>query len=138
MTSSVVQLIALDVGGKRIGVARGDSGVKIAYPFATISVDGKELSAIEQLIHDIKPHTIIVGYPRNQAGQVTEQTRITEQFSERLKALGVEIVMQDESLTSVLAEERLARHTQKNVRQMVDAEAATIILQDYIERYYGR
>jgi len=125
--------LALDVGEKRIGVAVGDDGVRIAVPFETIEVDGKELERIARLIIDEKTDTIVVGYPRNQSGEVTAQTAYVEEFASQLKDMGPPVVFQDESLTSVLAEQQLKAHGRPYSKGDIDAQAAALILQDYME-----
>ena len=79
---------------------------------------------------------MVVGYPRNQSGESTKQTEIVEEFAGRLAQIDVdaELVLQDESLTSVEAERRLGQVKDKG---LIDAEAASIILQDYLEEEYG-
>src|SRR4051812_16581981 len=74
------QILALDVGTRRIGVARADSVSRIAFPLTTIDVDGDELKKISQLITENDPMVLVVGYPRNQSGEPTAQTTITEAF----------------------------------------------------------
>lgn len=135
--SSTASLICLDVGEKRIGVAVADTGVRIAVPFTTIEVNGSEVESIAELA--IKEHadTIVVGYPRNQQGEATAQTKFVEQFVEQLRYLDAKIVFQDESLTSVLAEQRLMSYKRPYTKGDIDAQAAAIILQDYLEQNYG-
>lgn len=130
-------LIGLDVGEKRIGVAVADTGVRIAVPFTTIEVDGNEVAAIAEAV--IKEHAdiIVVGYPRNQQGEPTAQTASVEAFTHKLSNIEAKIVFQDESLTSVLAEERLKSYNRPYDKGDIDAQAAAIILQDYVERHYG-
>lgn len=79
--------------------------------------------------------TLVVGYPRNQQGEATAQTRFVEDFVEQLGSLDVEIVFQDESLTSVKAEEYLRRQKKPFEKGEVDALAASFILQDYLEQH---
>lgn len=130
-------LVGLDVGEKRIGVAVANLGVRIAVPFLTVEVDGSEIQTIAEVVIKEKADTIVVGYPRNQQGEPTAQTRYVENFAERLKDLDVKIVFQDESLTSVLAEQRLIAHKRPYTKGDIDAQAAAIILQDYVELYHG-
>lgn len=129
-------LIALDVGERRIGVAVADTGVRIAIPYDTFEADGSEVKRIAELMVRNKTDTLIVGYPRNQQGEATKQTEYVEQFAERLKDFAA-IIFQDESLTSVEAEKRLSSRGKPYSKGDIDAEAAVIILQDYIEEYYG-
>ena len=130
-------ILALDVGEKRIGVALADSAVKIAVPLDTIEVDGSEVQNIAALVVGEKINTIVLGYPRNQAGLATSQTIFVEKFAEKLNHLSVPVEFQDESLTSVMAEDRLKAHKRPYSKGDIDAQAAAIILQDYMEENYG-
>lgn len=128
--------LALDVGEKRIGLATADDNVRIAVPFGWLENDDDIIQKItEKLIqHDIS--VVVVGYPRNQSGEATQQTQFVEQFVKNLSVidLDIDLVFQDESLTSVEAERRLGQVKDKGE---IDAEAASIILQDYLESRYG-
>ncbi len=128
--------ICLDVGEKRIGVALADTAVKIAIPYDTIAVDGHEVQAIAELFIKESAHKIIVGYPRNQKGEATAQTEYVEQFTKQIEEFAT-VEFQDESLTSVQAEQRLSRRKGGYTKGDIDAEAAAIILQDYLEEKYG-
>lgn len=130
-------LICLDVGEKRIGVALADTGVRIAIPFDTILVDGNELRAIADIIVREQSDVLVIGYPRNQQGESTAQSSYVEQFAIQLEDMGPAIVFQDESLTSVLAEQRLKESDRPYEKKDIDMHAAAIILQDYIEANYG-
>lgn len=130
-------LVGLDVGEKRIGVAVASEGVRIAIPFTTIEVDGNEIASINEILLNEKAETLVVGYPRNQQGEATAQTHYVEKFVQQLEDSDVEIVFQDESLTSVLAEKRLIEQKKPYNKGDIDAQAASIILQDYIEAQYG-
>ena len=132
----MAKLIALDVGTVRIGVAVADSIVPIAMPYATVSVDGEEIERIKNLVSSENIETIVVGYPRNQAGDTTEQTGIVEAFAHKLQDVA-NMVFQDESLTSVLAEERLKSLGKPYEKADIDAMAAAIILQDYLETHHA-
>lgn len=127
------QILALDIGERRIGVARGDTMIKIAVPLTTVLVDGTELDQIRQLITDERADTLVVGYPRNQSGDATAQTVYVESVASQLQD-AARLVYQDESLTSVVAEQRLQARGKPYQKADIDAEAAAIILQDYLER----
>lgn len=130
------RLLCLDVGERRIGVAVADAAIKIALPLTTIEVDGNEITEIAKLYLTEKADTIIVGYPRNQQGEPTRQTEFVEEFVVPLREFAT-IVFQDESLTSVQAEQRLQQRRTPYNKGDIDAEAAAIILQDYMESEYG-
>ena len=126
--------LALDVGERRIGVALADDSVKIAVAFDTIEVDGTEIEQIGKLLVSESIDTLVIGYPRNQSGEATKQTAFAEAFADELQPYGVPIEFQDESVTSVQAESILKRQKQPYTKGDVDALAASLILQDYLEQ----
>lgn len=126
-------IVCLDVGEKRIGVAVGDMAVRIAVPFETIEVDGGEVEAITKLVVSQNAGTLVIGYPRNQSGEATAQTRFVEEFAKKLSDIAPKIVFQDESMTSVIAEQQLSSYKRPYSKSDIDAQAAAIILQDFIE-----
>lgn len=127
--------LALDIGEKRIGVATGDDVVRIAIPLTTIEVDGSEIEQIARYVISEKPAALIIGYPRNQSGEPTAQTAYVEAFAQRLTDFDAKIIFQDESLTSVLAEKRLQSYGKPYSKADIDAQAAALILQDYLEQH---
>lgn len=132
--SSPETLLALDVGTKRIGMAIADGGVRIARPLGYLTVDGGEIEEIVKACGLYQPSKLIVGYPRNQSGEATQQTSLVEAFCEQLRQAEIPpIVYQDESLTSVMAEDRLKAVKKPYNKGDIDAVAAALILTDYIE-----
>lgn len=129
-------LVCLDVGERRIGVALADTAVRIAVPYDTIVVDGQEVKAIAELVVREGAQRIVLGYPRNQQGEATAQSTFVEKFAKQLEDIA-EVVYQDESLTSVVAEQRLVSRGKTYEKGDIDKEAAAIILQDYLEQHYG-
>ena len=141
-----MKLVALDVGEKRIGVATADSTVRIAIPHSTVVVDGDEMAKIAKITRVEGAKHLIVGLPRNAKGEETIQSQKVRVFARSLQDYFVEhrlgrplVKFQDESLTSVIAEERLVSKKQKKRRQKVDidSEAAAIILQDFLDSFGG-
>ncbi len=129
-------LLSLDVGTKRIGMAVIDSDVRIARPLGYLVVDGTEIEEIVKACGMYHATKLVVGYPRNQSGDPTQQTKIVEEFCERLKTAEVPpIVFQDESLTSVMAEEQLKSVKKPYGKGDIDAVAAALILTDYAESH---
>ena len=126
--------LGLDIGGQRIGVASGDSVARLARTQPTIMVDGQEADTLQRLAADLGVTDIVVGRPRNQAGEQTSQTQsVEETVAQLVQPLGLPIHWQDESVTSVIAEQRLAARKKPYTKADIDAEAAAIILQDYLE-----
>lgn len=126
--------LALDVGERRIGVATAEVPPGIAIPYGTIEVDGSEVEAVVTIAKERRAECIVIGYPRNQSGEATAQSKVSEAFAEQLERCELPTVFQDESLTSVMAEQRLSRRAKSYAKGEIDAEAATIILQDYLEK----
>lgn len=135
-----MKLIALDVGTKRIGVAKADSKVRIAIPYSAVEVDGTEFQKIASLARAWDIDSFVIGLPRNSQGQETEQSRYVRQFARDLKKSipSAKICFQDESLTSVEAEKRLKNRKKGYKKGDIDSEAATIILQDFLEEKTGK
>ena len=133
-------ILGLDVGEKRIGVAKADSNVKIAIPITTIEVNGGELQEIARLLRLYNTNMVVLGLPRSNEGNETAQSLYVRNFAKTLseKVSSVKIRFQDESLTSVEAEKRLKSRKKNYVKGDIDAEAASIILQDFIESYRER
>jgi putative Holliday junction resolvase len=127
-------VIALDVGEKRIGVAVAAGDVRIAVPLDAVEVDGTELERITRIVTREGVETVVIGYPRNQSGEATAQTAAVETFARRLAGTtSVHQVFQDESLTSVQAEEQLKSYGKPYTKGDIDSQAAALILQDYLE-----
>lgn len=137
---SNAHILALDVGEKRIGVALADTSVKIAVSQPTISVDGTEITKITHMIEAEHVTVLVVGYPRNQSGEPTQQTAYVQACVDEIAPLApsVKIVYQDESLTSIKAEELLKAQKKPYQKSDIDAVAASLILQDYLEGLHGR
>ncbi len=134
----MARLLALDIGAKRIGVAISDESRLLARPLTTIARASKreDFEMIARLIavHDVAQ--LIVGLPRTLRGEEGRQAQRVRRYAEALSAaIGVPIVFQDERYTSVEAEERLAGLSRRRrVTGDVDAAAAAIILQDYLNQ----
>ena len=138
--ASKKNLLCLDVGEKRIGVAVADTAVRIAIPFTTIEVGDERETTIKEIAEIIVRERVdetVVGYPRNQQGEDTAQTAYVQEFAANLDEF-TKVVFQYESLTSVIAEQRLNKRGKPYSKGDIDAEAASIILQDYLEQNYAR
>ena len=126
-------LLALDVGHKRIGVARAGRIAKLPQPLDTLEVNGAEIEAIKRLVEEYGVDTIVVGWPRKQDDSETAQTRLVGDFIQKLSEIDCTIVKQDEAFTSVDAEAELAESKRAFSKADIDARAALIILENYIK-----
>lgn len=127
--------IALDVGDKRIGIARVNKIAQIVRPLATIVRKGDEFKQLKDVISRENIDLIVIGRPRNMKGEETLQTAKIEEFARLLPENGINIktVFQDESLTSVQAENLLKQEKRDYNKSDIDMRAACIILQDFLE-----
>ncbi|MBR3052478.1 endolytic transglycosylase MltG [Candidatus Saccharibacteria bacterium] len=130
-----MKVIGLDVGEKRIGIAKADSSTRIAVPAGFVEVDGSEWQKIAQVARMNNTNLFVIGLPRSNEGNETKQSMYVRSFAKKLieTIQGARFKFQDESLTSVMAEERLRSSKKKYEKGDIDAEAATIILQDFLE-----
>ena len=130
-----MRFLALDVGARRVGVARGDDQTRIAVPVGWLENNASLWLKLAQIANQVGANHIIVGLPRSNAGVETAQSAYAREFARTLtqQLPGVMIKFQDESLTSVEAEERLKASGRPYQKGDIDAEAAAIILQDFLE-----
>ena len=133
MQSKTVRVLALDVGERRTGVAMGDGTVRIAIPLDAVDTSSLSADTLKQLVEAHSVDTVVVGMPRNLSGEETAQSNWVRNFVDGLGDIGVPMVYQDESLTSVLAEEQLKARGRTYSKGQIDSVAASLILQDYLE-----
>ena len=130
MKLEAYQILALDVGHKRIGVARAGSQARLSQPLEIVATtnEGRLLELIEQY----QPQVLVVGLPYIRAGGLGQQAEFIQNWvndfvtRHRLK---ITIIYQDETLSSQAVEHissnKQARHK--------DDLAAELILSDYLE-----
>ena len=140
-----MRIVGLDVGERRIGVAISDATRTLARPLGvlrprSLDTDGVPLAAEEiarLAAEEDGVASIVVGLPRHLDGSDSGMTPRVKVFAAQLgQRTGLPVLLQDERLTSREAESRLAL-TDKDWRtrkQRLDAAAAAIILQDYLDQ----
>jgi len=127
-------LLCLDVGTVRIGVARANTVAKIAEPLKTVTNNNEVVTVLQQIIADEQATTVVVGLPQNRNQEDTAQTRFVRDFVRKLQPeVSAELVFQDEAESSIKAEARLRQLKKPYRKADIDAQAATLILQEYIE-----
>jgi putative Holliday junction resolvase len=140
----VGRLAGLDVGERRIGVAVSDATGTLARPVGVVRTSGLDGDALDRAAAEIARLAgeddglvaLVVGLPRRLDGSANDMTSRVEAFARTLgRRTSLPIVLQDERLTSLEAESRLAiREKDWRVRKRrLDAAAAAIILQDYLD-----
>lgn len=133
MLSSNSSILALDVGGRRVGIAVANVVARLARPVAALENDETFIAELEKQINEHDAALLVVGLPRGLDGQYTEQTSIVETFVETLKEhVELPIHWQDEAVTSVKAESELNQRRGTYSKGDIDALAATYILEDFL------
>lgn len=141
-----MRVLALDVGRRRIGIAISDPSAILARPLRTLDVAGKDpVVRVADEVARIAAEEeglglIVVGVPRHLSGEASDQTREVERFIARLRErVSLPIAVEDERLTSREADSRLAERERdwRARKARLDAAAAAIILQDFLDRQPG-
>lgn len=134
-----MKILAVDLGMARTGLAVCDEDEILASPVGVISDWNRERLA-EKIAAEAKARKvqkIIVGLPRNMDGTEGESAKNARAFAQALqKAADIPVDMQDERGTTVTAHKYLndTGTSGKKRKAVIDAVAATIILQDYLSR----
>lgn len=138
------RVLAVDVGGRRVGLAISDASRTLARPLETIAVtnEGDAVNRVARRIEELDTEddritTIVVGMPTALDGTPTPQTAKVQAFIARLKTrTSVPIATEDERLSSREAESRLALREKdwRKRKEQLDAASAAVFLQDYLDR----
>jgi len=134
-----MRILALDVGGRRIGLAVSDELGLTAQGLPTLkrTKPSSDLKHIKHLVKEYAAKMIVVGLPRNMNGSMGAQANIVLDFIEDLKRKipGTPVVPWDERLTTLAAERVLleADLSRSKRKKKVDQVAAVLILQNYLD-----
>ena len=138
MSAGPGRRLALDLGDRRVGLAISDPTGLVASPHGMFERRGprRDLDVVEALVREHGIVEVVVGWPRSMSGAVGERAKLAEAFAERLRGrLPAPVVLWDERLTTVEAQRTLIAGgvRRERRRQVVDAMAASLILQGYLE-----
>ncbi len=138
MTQTPSNILALDVGDKRVGVALASMTARLPRPLTTLERHDKFFEDLKKIIKAEEVDLIVVGMPRDLNGRETLQTKATEHFIKELnERLDVKTEIQDEAVTSKQAEAELKSRNIYYSKGEIDALAATYILEDFLNGYNG-
>lgn len=136
--------IALDVGDKTVGIALSDPLGITAQGLMTLERVGirKDTGKILDLVKEYDCDTIVIGLPKKLDGTDSIQTEKVYEFRTMLEnkmrstgMKGIEVVWQDERLTTVMAEKVLieADVSRRKRKEVIDKQAAVLIMQSYLD-----
>ena len=133
-----MRILAVDLGKVRTGTAICDLGEVLASPLQVIRQTNREALAqeIAVLCKENRAQHIVLGHPVNMDGSEGESALGAQAFAVLLRqATGLEVVLRDERGTTLTAHGYLNETDTRGKKReaVVDAVAATIILQDYLE-----
>lgn len=141
--ASVVAL-ALDVGDARIGLATGESGSSFVFGRGALTREGtkRDVPAVLEAAKREGASVIVVGLPLRLDGSESQQTERVRTFTAALKAaaepLGVQVVLEDERLTTRIAQRQVGTsalpRSRRQEKGRLDEAAAVLILESYLSR----
>jgi putative Holliday junction resolvase len=124
------QLLGLDLGLKKTGIARASARARLAEPLITVPT-AELIKMLNSLIKEYNVGAIVIGLPRNLDGNDTQQTTwVREWVTHAKRKVAVSFYWQDEVLTSRIAE---AKKLSYKKLHDIDSLAAPIILQDFLD-----
>ena len=139
-----MRALGIDYGERRIGLALSDATGLLASPWKQLSNDANVGAAARRLAAEVRAlqaeedglDAVVIGLPRRLNGSPNDQTGRVQKLAELLSAeIAAPITLQDERLTSHEADELLARreHDWRKRKKQVDAMAAAVILQEFLD-----
>ena len=125
--------MAIDYGGRRIGIAVSDSGV-MATPHSVLRNEGDIVEKLAALARELAAETILVGIPRRTHASAAERKFLDLAAGLRQKTCK-EVVLWDEALTTSEAAVQLrdAGRKRREAQREIDMHAAAVILQSYLD-----
>lgn len=130
MINNTDDIIGIDYGAKRIGVARISPVAKIGQPLFVIDATDKALEQIQSIVTEYGAQACVVGLPRGLDGQETDQTKQCREFTNTLKQhVTVPVYMIDEAGSSKAAQQRII---DTGTKAALDAVAAAIFVEDFV------
>ena len=133
-------LVGLDLGTKTLGVAVSDRLKIIASPLSTIQRNGtkKDLLKLQEILNDYEIGGFIVGLPLSLDNSDNQQTQLVRNFNkELLNFFKLPSVFWDERFSSdvIFKEMRKSNMSKNKIKNKLDQQSASYILQGYLERY---
>ena len=133
-----MRYIGLDLGTKTLGISLSNGVIATNYTTLRHNEDYNYLvEELVKIINEKHIDKIVLGFPKNMNNSIGERANITLEFKKMLEdKTNLEVIMEDERLTSVVAEKALinADTRRKKRKERVDGVASVIILQSYLDR----
>lgn len=131
-----MRIMALDMGERRTGVALSDVMGWLATPLTVLCCDSREqeFSAIAELVAQHEVQQVVLGYPISLDGSIGPQAQRVQRYADKLRTyLSVPVVLWAEQFSTAQAEQLIHQTGQHVRRERIDAAAAAVILQSYLD-----
>jgi putative Holliday junction resolvase len=129
------QILAIDYGQSKVGLAMGEIAVKIAFAYKTLPNDKNFWDALMQIIAKEEIKKVIIGLPGHNNFKDSTNTREIKKLGEKIKStLNLPVEYQEEMFTTQMAQSNLKETGMKHLAQADDEEAARIILESWMEK----
>ncbi len=126
-----MKVLCIDYGARRIGIALGDTDLKLAVPKAVLKNSPRVFEEIKKLVKEFGVSRIVVGLPLTPSGREGQRAKEVRKFVESLKnEVDAEIVFWDERYTTLSASEKAKGS--KKLKEKIDALSAQEILTEYL------
>lgn len=132
-------ILGLDLGSKTLGLSISDKTNTIASSITTLRYENYDelFNKLDEIVEERRVTSFVLGNPLNLDGSLSKRSIESLEFKDLLiKRYNMEVIMQDERLSTVEANRMLISNDtrRKNRKKVVDKIAATIILQSYLDR----
>ena len=131
-----MKYLGLDLGTRTLGLAISNGLIATSLKTIRYDDENKLLEELKQVIDEYKVDCLVLGFPKNMNNTIGPRAEETLLFKEKLEKLNYKVELQDERLSTVAAHNYMieADMSRKKRKEKVDALAATIILQTYLDR----
>lgn len=135
-----MRLLGLDLGTKTLGVAISDNLGLIASKYGCITFESENydaaLNKLKKVIEEFNITKVVLGLPKNMDNSLGFASQRSLNFKEKLESIGINVILQDERLSSVEANNILIKSdiSRKKRKENVDTLSAVIILQNYLDK----
>ena len=135
-----MRILGLDLGTKTLGVSISDNLGLIASKYDTITFEREEydcaINKLNPIINKFDIKEVVLGFPKNMDGTLGFAANRSLEFKKKLENLGINVILQDERLSSVEANNILIKGNirREKRKKKVDSLSAVIILQSYLDK----
>ena len=135
-----MRYLGLDLGSRTLGIAKSDPSGLIATSYKVIRHNeeyDKLLEEVKNIVEELEIEGIVLGFPKNMNNSIGPKGELSLEFKEKLeKIVDIPVYLQDERLTTKSATDMLISGNvrRSDRKKVVDAVAATIILQSFLDQ----